>query len=36
MQAKAKAKNLDGATLAYVRLTMNCIECHKYVRDHKK
>ena len=28
----AKAKNLDGATLAYTRLTINCVECHKYVR----
>lgn len=28
----AKNKNLDGATLAYVRATMSCIECHKYVR----
>jgi hypothetical protein len=28
----AKKKNLDGATLAYVELTMNCIDCHKYVR----
>ncbi len=28
----AKDKNLDGATLAYVRVTMNCVECHKFVR----
>jgi cytochrome c556 len=28
----AKKKNLDGASLAYVELTMNCINCHKYVR----
>ena len=28
----AKNKNLDGATLAYVRVTMSCVECHKYVR----
>lgn len=28
----AKGKNLDGATLAYVRVTMSCVECHKYVR----
>jgi hypothetical protein len=32
LMQKAKDKNLDGSTLAYVRLTMNCIECHKYVR----
>ncbi len=29
----AREKNLDGATLAYVKVTMNCIECHKYVRS---
>jgi hypothetical protein len=28
----AKDKNLDGATLAYVDMTMKCIRCHKYVR----
>ena len=28
----AKNKNLDGATLAYVNVTLKCIECHKYVR----
>ena len=28
----AKNKNLDGATLAYVRMTMNCVDCHKFVR----
>lgn len=28
----AKNKNLDGATLAYVRMTMSCVECHKFVR----
>jgi hypothetical protein len=28
----AKEKRLDGATLAYVDMTMSCVECHKYVR----
>jgi hypothetical protein len=28
----ARAKYLDGATLAYTRLTINCVDCHKYVR----
>lgn len=28
----AKGKRLDGSTLAYVDLTMSCVECHKYVR----
>jgi hypothetical protein len=30
---KAKDKNLDGAALAYVDLTLSCVKCHKYVRD---
>lgn len=29
----AKDKNLDGAALTYVELTLNCVKCHKYVRD---
>lgn len=29
---QAEAEDLDAATLSYVRLTINCIECHKYVR----
>jgi hypothetical protein len=29
----AKGQNLDAVTLAYVQLTMNCVECHKYVRS---
>lgn len=29
----AKKKNLDGASLAFVELTLNCVQCHKYVRD---
>ncbi len=28
----AKDKNLDAATLAYVRMTMSCVDCHKLVR----
>ena len=33
---KAKDRNIDGATLAYLRLTMNCVNCHKYVRERAK
>lgn len=36
LRETAKGKNIDGATLAYLRLTMNCINCHKYVRDVKQ
>lgn len=38
VDALAKAadeRSLDGATLAYVKLTMNCVECHKFVRGRK-
>lgn len=28
----ARDRNLDAATLAYVRMTMSCVECHKFVR----
>lgn len=30
---KADEKNLDGAALAYVEVTLNCVKCHKYVRE---
>lgn len=29
----AKEKNLDAATLSYLKVTMKCVECHKYVRS---
>ena len=32
MTVAANKKNLDGAALAYVDLTMKCVNCHKYVR----
>jgi hypothetical protein len=28
----AKKKDIDAATLAYVRATMSCVDCHKLVR----
>ena len=28
----AKRKDSDAATLAYVRMTMSCVDCHKLVR----
>lgn len=33
MVKDAKAKNLDGAALDYMDLTMTCVKCHKYVRE---
>jgi len=32
MRTSAQQKNLDGATLGYVGLTLKCVQCHKYVR----
>ncbi len=31
----AREKNLDGATLAYFRVTMGCVDCHRLVRGKK-
>lgn len=28
----ARNKNLDGAALAYLQMTMSCVQCHKFVR----
>jgi hypothetical protein len=30
---KAKDKNIDGAALAYVEMTLTCVRCHQHVRD---
>jgi hypothetical protein len=32
LERAAVEVNLDSATLAYVRMTMNCVECHRFVR----
>ena len=29
----ARQRNLDGATLSFVLVTMKCVSCHKYVRS---
>ncbi|MER3416037.1 MAG: hypothetical protein C4297_07500 [Gemmataceae bacterium] len=29
----AQNKNIDGCALAYVQMTMSCVNCHKYVRE---
>ena len=33
LSAAASKKNLEESTAAYNRLTVRCVECHKYVRD---
>lgn len=30
-----KEENLDGATLAYTKMTLSCVECHKYIRTRR-
>lgn len=32
MGTQAEKKNIDGAAMAYVQLTMSCVECHKFTR----
>jgi hypothetical protein len=32
----AKDKNLDGATLGYVEMTMTCVRCHQHVREVRR
>ena len=29
----AAAKNIDGASLSFVQMTLSCIECHRFVRN---
>jgi cytochrome c556 len=31
----AQEKNLDGAARAYVQMTINCVDCHKHLREAK-
>ena len=31
----AKDRNLDAAALDYVRISLTCVQCHKYVRDER-
>jgi len=32
----AEKENIDGTALAYVQLTLSCVNCHKHLRDHAK
>ena len=31
--AAAHKRNIDGAALSYVGMTLKCVNCHKHVRD---
>ncbi|WP_152053888.1 hypothetical protein [Tautonia marina] len=35
LEQQGREKNIDGATLNYVNLTINCVNCHKFVRDQR-
>ena len=35
LKEAAQKKNLDGAALSYVDVTLKCVNCHKYVRKVK-
>lgn len=35
LRKAAKDENLDGAALAWMEVTMKCVQCHKYVRDQQ-
>lgn len=35
LKQAAEKRNLDGATVAYVDMTLKCVACHKYVRNAK-
>lgn len=36
LKSAADDKNGDGATLAYVQMTLSCVKCHKYLRTPPK
>jgi hypothetical protein len=33
LHAASEEKNIDGATLAYVQMTLRCVQCHQSLRD---
>jgi hypothetical protein len=33
LRKAAQEENLDGALLAWMEVTMKCVQCHRYVRD---
>lgn len=36
LNTSAQEKNGDGATLAYVQMTLSCVKCHKYLRKSEQ
>jgi hypothetical protein len=35
LEKAAKEENTDAASLAYIRVTMTCLSCHKHVRNER-
>jgi len=35
LERRAAERDLNGATLSYIRLTINCVDCHKFARDNR-
>lgn len=33
---QSKEENIDGAALAYMELTLSCVNCHKHLRDQQQ
>lgn len=36
IRGAAQKKNIDGAGLGYIRLTLTCIDCHRHMRSTKQ
>ena len=36
LERHAKEKNLDAASLDYMRITLTCVQCHNYIRDVRR
>lgn len=36
MERHAKEKNIDAASLDYVRITLTCVQCHNYIRANPR
>ena len=35
LMSAAGRENIDGATLAYMQMTMSCVACHQFIRDRE-
>ncbi|QDV33093.1 hypothetical protein [Tautonia plasticadhaerens] len=35
LEAEGQSQDIDGATLNFVNLTINCVNCHTFVRDER-